>query len=95
MCCDVRVGAVSGHWGVVLPLRGTLRVFSGSFEAGLAEQAVTPCCFGLVGVLPLSLVTLRGLNISFLRVQKAKRAVQTIPWLCLLCFFFPLIKLYK
>lgn len=90
---------VAGHQVVmVLPFRGTLRVFTESFEAGLAQQALTPCCSGVVGVLPVCLDRLRGLNTTLLTVQvkKAKRTVRTVPCLCFLClFFFPCMKPYK
>lgn len=48
-------------------------MFSESLGAGLVQQAVTPSCFGVVGILPLCLDTQRGLNISLLTVQKSKR----------------------
>lgn len=55
-------------------------MFSESLEAGLAQQAVTPCCFGVMGILPLHLDTERVKYIPpyGTKVKKAKRAVQAI-----------------
>jgi len=52
----------------VLPIGGTSAVSSGSFRAGLAQRRMTSCCSGVVGILPLDLEALRGLNVFTPRV---------------------------
>lgn len=82
---------MAGHQVVVLPLRGTLRVFSESLEAGLTQQAVAPCSFGVMGILPLCLDKERVKYIPpySTKVIKAKRAVQAIHGSASFAFLFP------
>lgn len=64
-------------------------MFSESLEAGLAQQAVTPCWFW--GILPLRLDTERVKYIPpyGTKVKKAKRAVQAIHGSASFAFLFP------